>query len=142
MSSASAAQSNVQPHDLVYGRLTRLVTAAMLPWMLVSFLSIMAFDSPNAIVTPLTWAILVCIWSYPVVMLAGRVSARVLRVYGQYDRANLFLSVPSAMGAFLFALLVVPIAIMPFFSDGYFGLMASCLVSMLVANWAMRRLRR
>ena len=138
----SAAPTNIQPHDLVYGRLNRLATAAMLPWMLISFVSIMGFGAPNAIVTPLTWAILVCIWSYPAVWLAGRVVAWVLRVYGQYDRANLMLSVPGAMGAFLFALLVVPLLIMPIFSDGYFGLMASCLVSMLVANWAMGRLRR
>ncbi len=52
------------------------------------------------------------------------------------------LSVPSAIGAFLFALLIVPLIVMPIFTDGYFGLMASCLISMLIANWAMSRLRR
>lgn len=138
----STAASEVPPHELIYGRLSRFSTRALLPWMLLSFVSVMAFGSPNAIVTPLIWALLISIWSYPIVMMASHLVAWILRVYGQYDRANLLLSVPGSLGAFLFAMLVVPIVIMPFFSDGYVGLMASCLASIWVAHWTIGRLRR
>lgn len=138
----STATNEVPAYELVYGRLSRFSARALLPWMLLSFVSIMAFGSPNAIVTPLIWALLICIWCYPIVMVAGHATAWVLRVYGQFDRANLLMSIPGTLGAFLFAMLVVPLIVMPIFSDGYFGLMASCLVSMWIAHWTISRLRR
>ncbi len=140
--STATTQATVSPQDRVYGRLKQFSTTAILPWMLVSFVSIMAFGTPNAIVTPLMRGILICVWCYPAILLMGRFVAWVLRVYGQYDRANLALSFPSSMGAFLFALLIVPLVVMPFFRDGYFGWMASCLLSIIVASWTMKRLRR
>lgn len=138
----STATTEVPLHDRIYCRLSRLATSAMVPWLLLSFVSIMAYASPNAIITPLIWALLICVWTYPLVLLAGRCSAWVLRVYGQYDRANTLMSVPGALGAFLYSMLIVPVAVMPFFSDGYLGLMASCLASIIVASWTLGRLRR
>ncbi len=140
----STATPEVPLHDRVYRRLSRLAVSAMLPWLLLSFISIMAFASPNAIITPLTWALLISVWCYPLVLLAGRGSAWVLRVYGQFDRANHMMSVPSALGAFLYSMLIVPVAVMPFFSDGYLGLMASCLRALLwpADDWATTALRR
>lgn len=129
-------------HEQVYGRLSQLATAAMLPWLIVSAVSLMLFNSPNAIVTPLIWALLLTIWSYPVVLAGGRLTAWTLRVYGQYDRANWLMSWPGSMGAFLFAMLVVPPVVIPFFADSYWGLMASCMLSVLIANLAIGRLKR
>ena len=140
--SAAPAQPAVPPHDRIFGRLNRLAVAAMVPWMLLSFVSIMAFNSPNAIITPLMWAILICVWGYPGLLMLGRGAAWVLRTYGQYDRANLLMSLPGSLGAFLFAMLFAPLAMLPLFNDSYFALMASCLLSMVLASWIIGRLKR
>ncbi len=137
MSNAPAAPTNSPPHDRVFGRLERLATAAMLPWLLLSCVSIMALGSPNAIITPMIWVVFICIWSYPLAWLGGRLSARLLRVYGQYDRANLLMKIPGAWGIYLFSMMVLPLAMMPMFSDGYLALMTSCVLSILVTSWAM-----
>lgn len=114
----------------------------MLPWLLLSIASVMISNSPNAIITPLIRGILIAIWSYPILLIGGRVLAWVLRVYGQYDRANWLLSLPGSMGAFLFAMSIVPLIVVPLFTDSYFGLMASCLLSMWIASLAIGRLKR
>ncbi len=140
--STAPANAEVPAHDRIYGRLSQFTTAAMLPWLVVSIVSLMIFTSPNAIITPLFWAILIGIWSYPLQLVAGRSLAWVLRVYGQYDRANRLMTWPGSMGAFLFAMLIVPLLVVPLFTDGYFGIMASCMLSILVAHWTMARLKR
>lgn len=120
--------------------LLRQTWVSLFPWMLVSFVSIMAFSAPNVIVTPLTWTILLTIWSYPAVALVGYC---VSLLCGRSPRhANLVLAVPASIGAFLFTMLLVPWVVFPLFADGYFGLMASCLLSSLIAgNWVRRVFR-
>ncbi len=47
------------------------------------------------------------------------------------------MKIPGAWGIYLFSMMVLPLAMMPMFSDGYLALMTSCVLSILVTSWAM-----
>ncbi|MCC6510580.1 MAG: hypothetical protein IT423_15870 [Pirellulaceae bacterium] len=135
----SSVPEAVDFHARCYTKLSRLSNSALIPWMLISFISIMAFGGPNAIITPLTWVMLITIWSYPITTIVCRLVAWTLQRYGQPYKANLAMSISASIGAFLFAMLIAPLLLLPVTGDGYFALMGSGMLSIILAGWTVRR---
>jgi hypothetical protein len=119
-----------------------LSSSALVPWMVLTLVTVMALATPNIIITPIMWLMLTTVWSYPLVIVGSRAVAALFQRYGWQHKATQALVIPASIGAFQFSMLVAPLALFPVFSDGYFALMGSCLLSIAVAGAIVRWILR
>lgn len=93
-----------------YQRLLNFLPITFLPWMMVSYVSVMAGGAPRVVIPLWVYVILWVLWTFPITALISMVIAKRLHQRGKIQEAILVLSLPSAFGMLICLALIAPFA--------------------------------
>ncbi len=96
---------------LWYSRMSKFLPWTCFPWMIVSYVSIMAFSAPGYKIGPLVLSLLSVLWTFPLTAILGSIIAGWFSRYGNIRYSIYSLMLPFMMGVCIVTILIVPLLI-------------------------------
>lgn len=89
-----------------YQQVAGLVRASLLPWMVMAFVGLMAFDAPGSEQQLVVWAVVVPIWIYPLTAGIGGIIASRYKRLGNIRKATVALVAPALLTMVIVGLVI------------------------------------
>lgn len=96
---------------LWYERMSKFLPWTCFPWMIVSYVSIMAFSAPGYKIGPVVLGLLSVLWTFPLTAILGWIVAECFKRHGNLRYAIFSLFLPFVMGVCIMTISVVPLVI-------------------------------
>lgn len=80
-----------------YQQVAGLVRLSLLPWFIIAFVGLMAFDAPGSEHNLAIWAMVVPVWIYPITAGIGGIIAYFYKRHGNIRNATIALGAPAIL---------------------------------------------